>query len=115
MAAPEIKNGQMPNPLSDFYSIAMIAKLLLIKPNNNFKLNDLILRVQRKDLDLSVTSVIDALCSDDLALRSEAVSRILDKSFLDPYKTPSKGIEIVKVSIYKKWKLRNKSKRRKNG
>lgn len=115
LAAPEIKNNEMPNPLSDFYSIAMIAKLLLIKPNNNFKLNDLILRVQRKDLDLSVTSVIDALCSDDLTLRSEAVSRILDKSFLDPYRTPPDGIEMIKVSNYKKWKLRNKSKRRKNG
>jgi serine/threonine protein kinase len=110
LTSPEIKQGEKPNNLSDFYSIGMIGKLLLLKPENRFQIHDLNLRSLHKSIDLSVAHIIDGLCSPDLTIRTECISRFLDNSFLDPYKTPSKGIDNIKISKYRKWKIVKKYK-----
>ncbi|MBP9115714.1 MAG: protein kinase [Acidimicrobiia bacterium] len=100
LCAPERKSGASVNQLSDFYSIGMIAKILLVHKrdlkNNNLYIRRL--RSFRPDLDLKLCEMIDGLISPDLSIRRENISKLLDQTFLDADKTPISGIPIVKLT-----------------
>jgi eukaryotic-like serine/threonine-protein kinase len=113
LARDETRQDLAPTLNSEFYALGMIGKILLTKEKDSTKLKTKTTHTLNRQIDSGFSQVIDGLLTRNPTVQANAISLLLDESFLDTYSTPVNGIPVVdftkkKNRLFERLKPKNK-------